>query len=80
MNYTLKAVYRSGVFVPELPCNLPEETEVELSIQGPLSISPVVTDPRERARVLEQLTENMKRNPLPAEAPRYTREQLHERG
>jgi hypothetical protein len=28
---------------------------------------------------LRQVTQRMKRNPIPAEAPRFTRDELHER-
>ena len=79
MSYHTKAVYRGGAFVPVLQCDLPEEAEVELLVQGPLHVSPVITDPEQRDRVLRQITERMKQNPISAEAPRYTRDELHER-
>jgi hypothetical protein len=52
---------------------------VQLIIQGPVAIPPIVTDPAERARVLSAVMERMQRNPLPVNAPRWTRDQLHER-
>lgn len=79
MNYRTKAVYRGGAFVPETRCDLPEEAEVDLLVQGPRLVSPAVTDREQRARVLRQVTERMKRNPIPAEASRFTRDELHER-
>jgi hypothetical protein len=79
MNYRTKAVYRGGAFVPETRCDLPEEAEVDLLVQGPQLVPPAVTDREQRARVLRQVTERMKRNPIPAEAPRFTRDELHER-
>jgi predicted DNA-binding antitoxin AbrB/MazE fold protein len=79
MNATLKAVYRNGVFVPETACQLPENSEVELIVQGPVIIPPSVTDPQERARIRKRVVERMRQNPIPADAPRFTREQLHER-
>jgi len=79
MNHKTKAVYRNGAFIPEIPCDLPEEAEVDLFIQGPLLLPPAVTDPAERSRILRQVTERMQQNPIAAEALRYTRDELHER-
>jgi len=79
VNYRTKAVYRGGAFVPETRCDLPEEAEVDLLVQGPRLVPPTVTEREQRARVLRQVTERMKRNPIPAEAPRFTRDELHER-
>ena len=80
MHYTMKAIYRDGAFVPEVPCDIPEDARVELTVQGPLSTPPAVTDPQERAKILAQVTERMRQNPIPEEAPRFSREELHERG
>jgi len=79
MNYRTKAVYREGAFVPEIPCHLPEEARVDLLIQGPFLVSPKVTDSDERSRILKQVTQRMRQNPIAAAAPRYTRDELHER-
>jgi predicted DNA-binding antitoxin AbrB/MazE fold protein len=76
----LKAIYRNGAFVPQVPCDLPEESEVELTVHESDTIRPKVTDPEERKRILEELVENMRANPIPADAPRrFTRDELHER-
>lgn len=75
----LKAVFRGGTFVPEEECSLPEESEVHLTVQGPLTVPPAVTDRAERARILKAVVERMRQNPIPAAAPRFTREELHER-
>jgi predicted DNA-binding antitoxin AbrB/MazE fold protein len=76
----LKAIYRNGAFIPQAPCDLPEESEVELTVHASNVIPPRVTDPEERKRLLEQLVERMRANPIPADAPRrFTREELHER-
>ena len=40
MSDALRAVYRNGVFVPETACDLPEDSEVELIVQGPVIIPP----------------------------------------
>jgi len=79
MNRQVKAVYRNGAFVVREPCDLPQESEVNLIIQGPLVLPPVVTDSAERTRILDQVTERMRQNALPMESPRFTREELHER-
>lgn len=76
----MKAVYRDGSFVPREPCGLPEGAEVEIVVQGVPILPAPVTDPAERQRILQALTERMQRHPLPREAPRFTREELHERG
>ena len=34
MNYRTKAIYRGGAFVPETRCDLPEDAEVDLLVQG----------------------------------------------
>jgi predicted DNA-binding antitoxin AbrB/MazE fold protein len=79
MSRRLKAIYREGVFIPQAPCDLPEDSEVELIIEEPRVIPPVVTDPEERKRVLKRMVERMRANPIPVNAPRFTREELHER-
>ena len=79
MTYRMKAVYRQGAFVPETRCDLPENTEVVLLVQDPVRLSPAITDPEHRSSVLRRITDRMKQNPLPADAPRFTRDELHER-
>ena len=80
MQDTLRAIYRNGAFVPVVPCNLPEETEVEVVVrEEPKVTPPSVTDPNERARIMRELIARMQSNPIPADAPRFTREELHER-
>ena len=79
MTYHMKAVYRNGAFVPETRCALPENAEVDLLVQGPLNVPPVITNPEKRDDALRRITARMKQNPLPAGAPRFTRDELHER-
>ena len=80
MSRTLKAIYRGGAFIPQVPCDLPEDSEVELTINEPRTVPPKITDPQERKRIMEELVQNMRDNPAPADAPRrFTREELHER-
>ena len=75
----LRAVYQAGMFIPEEPFDLPENTHVELIVNDPYTCPPEITDPAERSRILEQIVADMKSNPFPASAPRLTREELHER-
>ena len=80
MQETFRAVYRDGAFVPIVPCNLPEETPVEVIVQDSRGVMPpLVTDPEERARIRKAVVARMQRNPIPANAPRFTRDELHER-
>ncbi len=79
MSQRIKAIYRKGGFFVLEPCDIPEESEVELIVEGPIKIAPEITDRQEAARVLAVVTERMRRNPLPQQAPRFTREELHER-
>lgn len=75
----LRAVFRDGKFVPTEPCTLPEAAEVQLTIDSPRIIPPDVTDPDERKRNLQELVARMMSQPLAPDAPKLTRDQLHER-
>jgi predicted DNA-binding antitoxin AbrB/MazE fold protein len=79
MAHKVKAIYQSGVFVPEGPCDVPEGSEVELIIQSPLILPPEVKEAKERQHILRMVVERMQQNPLPVDAPGLTREALHER-
>ena len=79
MSQRLKAVYRSGNFLPQEPCDVPEGSEVELTIEGPFLLSPVVREPKEQEHILRAVVKRMLQNPIPAGAPPLTRESLHER-
>jgi hypothetical protein len=58
---------------------LPEASEVELVVSSPRIIPPTIADPAERARGLDELVKRMMANPIPADAPGFTRDELHER-
>lgn len=79
MAQRLKAIYQNGAFIPQSPCDLPENAEVDLVIEKPRLLPPLETDPEKRKRILEELVQNMRDNPIPENAPRFTREELHER-
>ncbi|HUE69292.1 MAG TPA: hypothetical protein VMP01_00225 [Pirellulaceae bacterium] len=75
----MRAVFRGGAFIPQEAFALPDETVVELTVDSSLLIPPQVSDPIERQRRLHRLTQRMRTNPVPSNAPRFTREELHER-
>jgi predicted DNA-binding antitoxin AbrB/MazE fold protein len=80
MSDTLRAIYRNGTFVPVVPCNLPENTPVEVHVKGAPRIQPPLEpDPIKRRKIMRELIERMQTNPIPVDAPRFTREELHER-
>ncbi|NJK34257.1 MAG: antitoxin family protein [Oscillatoriales cyanobacterium SM2_2_1] len=79
MPQALKAVYRSGIFVLKTACNLPEGIEVELFVQSAQVAPPRITDIAARQNFLKLLVERMQQNPIPSNAPRFTRDMLHER-
>jgi predicted DNA-binding antitoxin AbrB/MazE fold protein len=79
MSQRIRAVFHDGVFIPRQPCDLPEGAEVEIVIQQPHILPPEVTDPEERAALLKKVVQSMQDNPFPADAPKFTRDELHER-
>jgi len=79
MSQRVRAVFQDGVFIPKQPCDLPDGSEVDLTVDDPYTIPPEVTDPVERAALLKELVRSMRENPIPANAPRFTRDELHER-
>jgi predicted DNA-binding antitoxin AbrB/MazE fold protein len=80
MQEVIHAVYRNGAFVPVVPCSLPEETEVEVRVRnGADIIPPLEPDSEKRAKIRREVVERMHNNPIPANAPRFTRDELHER-
>jgi hypothetical protein len=48
-------------------------------VGNPFYVEPEVKDVSERASLLKQIVERMQSNPIPAEAPYLTREDLHAR-
>lgn len=79
MTERIRAVYRDGVFRPEIPCGFPENSEVELLVQETTVRSPRVIDSEERLRILRRVTKRMQENPLPPGTPRFSRDELHGR-
>jgi predicted DNA-binding antitoxin AbrB/MazE fold protein len=79
MPQALKAIYHSGTFVLQTACDLPEGIEVEIFVKSPQVIPPKITDVAARQDFLRLLVERMQQNPIPSNAPRFTRDVLHER-
>jgi hypothetical protein len=80
MHDLIHAVYGNGAFVPIAPCDLAEDTPVEVYVcESGEMIPPLETHPAKRAEIKRRLLERMSNAPLPSQAPKLTREQLHER-
>jgi hypothetical protein len=82
MSVRLKAIYRDGAFVPVSNgerLNVRENSEVEITVHDPYVIPPRVTDEAERGRIMQELIEGWRQHPLRGDAPRLTRDELHER-
>lgn len=82
MSVRIRAIYKDGAFVPVTTGELSgvrENAEVEITLHDSYTLPPIVTDPEERAKIICELLNRMKANPIPVNAPRFTREELHER-
>jgi predicted DNA-binding antitoxin AbrB/MazE fold protein len=75
----IAATYKNGVFVPDEECNLPENARVQVKVESECLIPPKVLDERERKAILKRMAERRRRNQIPENAPRFTREELYER-
>jgi hypothetical protein len=82
MSLKLKAIYRDGAFVP-VPngetLNVSENAEVEITVHDPYVVPAKATSDEERDRALRELMESWQQHPLRGDAPRLTRDELHER-
>ena len=76
---SVRAIYREGHLVPLQPVSLAEGTEVQVLVSDSQILPPLVNDPVKRASILRSLVQRMVDNPIPANAPRLTRNELHER-
>ena len=79
MKQTITATYRNGVFHPDEPCDLPEGATVEIRELPGGAIPPLIQDPEERRRNLKAVADRMMQNPISPDAPKFTRDDLHER-
>jgi len=82
MSLRLKAVYKDGTFVPLTngeKLNVPENTEVELTVHNPYLVPAKATSDEERERAVRELIESWEKHPLTGNPPHLTRDELHER-
>ena len=79
MTGPIQATFRDGVFIPTLPCAIPDNASVELFVETESTAAPVPMSVAERAQRLAALVARMKSRPFPTNAPRFTRDELHER-
>jgi hypothetical protein len=80
MIWRVRAVFEDGSFVPlEKPGDIPEGAEVELRIEGPVTLPATVTDPAERKAIADALAARMRQGPWSGNVRRLTRDELHER-
>ncbi|MGH9967325.1 MAG: hypothetical protein ACREBG_05765 [Pyrinomonadaceae bacterium] len=82
MSLRLKAIYKDGAFVPISngeKLNVSENAEVEISVHDPYVVPATATSDEERERAIRELFASWDAHPLRADAPRLTRDELHER-
>jgi hypothetical protein len=82
MSLKLKAIYRDGAFVP-IPngekFNVSENAEVEITVHDLDVVPSTATSDEKRERALHELFASWDAHPLRTDAPRLTREEIHER-
>ncbi len=82
MSLKLKAIYKDGAFVPISngeKLNVSENAEVEITVHDPYVVSATATSDEERGRALRELFASWDEYPLRSDAPRLTRDEMHER-
>ncbi|MDJ0580298.1 antitoxin family protein [Crocosphaera sp.] len=60
----VKATYSNGAFIPNSPCDLPENTEVELMVNLPFEYNQDVLDPETRKAIVHELLTRMRQTSL----------------
>ncbi|MDJ0508522.1 MAG: DUF104 domain-containing protein [Crocosphaera sp.] len=71
----VKATYRNGTFIPNTPCHLPDNTEVELMIDVPSEYAQSIVDRETRKEILHALLSRMRDSSL---VPKVNRVSLPE--
>jgi hypothetical protein len=82
MSLRLKAIFKDGAFVPISngdKLNVSENAEVEITVHEPNVVSVTATSDKERERALRELFASWDAHPLRSDAPRLTRDEMHER-
>lgn len=76
----MKAIYRDGVFVPQVACELAANSQVDLTVELVTIEPPLSASTEERSRLRSEFVADLKSRTLPADAPRkFSRDELHER-
>jgi hypothetical protein len=79
MRRTLRATYSGKKFHPDAAPDLPEGSVVELEVHGPLTAPPTEREASTRSRIRDALVTRMLAGRLDPDAPRLTRDELHDR-
>lgn len=79
MTQVISATYKNGAFIPDEECDLPENARVRVMVENEDVIPPTITDDAERREVLARMQERRRNNAIPPYAPKFTRDELHER-
>lgn len=76
----VRVTYRSGTFVPTDDCTVVVEGSKGIVVlDSGILQPPAVADPEQRRRILQEVVQEIRQNPLPSCSPRFTRDELHER-
>jgi predicted DNA-binding antitoxin AbrB/MazE fold protein len=77
----VNAVFKHGAFQPEGPVKLAEGTRVRLAVELKDDATPGRSLSVEERRIIRcGVVERMKRNPLPADASPFRRDDMYDRG
>jgi predicted DNA-binding antitoxin AbrB/MazE fold protein len=76
----VNAVFEHGAFRPEEPVKLAEGTRVRLAVESKDDAAPGRSFSVEERRIIRRgVVERMKRNPLPADASLFRRDEMYDR-
>jgi hypothetical protein len=79
MGHWHTAVYRDGKLELLTPCDLPQGAQVSVMIEERGLEAALQADVERRREIRRAAVEHMMASPLSPDAPRLTREELHER-
>lgn len=75
----IPAIYHDGVFIPEIAVAIANESAVEVLIEDSCLIGSVSLTDADRAKLRKAAVETMKQRRLTPDAPRFSRDELHDR-
>lgn len=79
MTQRIPAIYQDGAFVPQVACDFPENAQVNLTVDDGPEVLPPQAEPRDRAEIKRRLLERLRSATLSEDAPKLTRDELHDR-